>query len=70
MMPDDDWARVVVLPSGREWIAIGGHGQWDHYGEPGLGPTGASRVLEQAAKAKPKAPAKVAAKKRTSKAKT
>ncbi len=64
MMPDDDWARLLVLPSGREWIAIGGHGQWDHYGEPGLGPEGASRVIEGAAPSavKGKAPAKRAAK--------
>jgi hypothetical protein len=31
---------VVELPSGREWIAIGGRGEWDHYGEPSLAPTG------------------------------
>ena len=52
MMPDDDWASVEVLPSGREWLAIGGFGQWDHYGELGLGPVGASRVIEAATRGK------------------
>jgi hypothetical protein len=31
---------LVALPSGREWIAVGGRGEWDHYGEPSLAPTG------------------------------
>lgn len=52
LMPDDDWAKLLPLPSGREWIAIGGHGQWDHYGEAELGPKGASRAIEAPA-AKP-----------------
>ena len=55
MIPDDDWARVVVLPSEREWLAIGGFGQWDHYGEQGLGPEGASRVIEAVSPVKKKA---------------
>jgi hypothetical protein len=39
--PDDNGqSTVVALPSGREWIAIGGRGEWDHYGEPSLAPTG------------------------------
>ena len=71
MMPDDDWATLIALPSGREWIAVGGHGQWDHYGEPDLGPAGASRVMEAASPpAKVKAPAKKAASKPSAKAKT
>jgi hypothetical protein len=34
---DSNWAQLVALPSLREWITIGGHGEWDHHGEDGLG---------------------------------
>ncbi|MEO8552316.1 MAG: hypothetical protein ABI678_20205 [Kofleriaceae bacterium] len=30
---DDTFARTIVLPSGREWLAIGGFSEWDHYGD-------------------------------------
>lgn len=30
---------IVPLPSAREWIAVGGRGEWDHYGDPALAPT-------------------------------
>lgn len=63
MMPGDTWAQLVALPSGREWLAIGGWGQWDHYGEPGLGPAGASRFTAAA-------PAKTAARGSAPKKKT
>lgn len=33
----DGFMLIKPLPSGREWIGIGGRGEWDHYGEPGLG---------------------------------
>ncbi len=36
----DGHNSVVGMPSGREWIAMGGRGEWDHYGERGLGPSG------------------------------
>lgn len=35
---DDDFATIHPLPSGREWIAVGGHAQWHHFGEPSLRP--------------------------------
>jgi hypothetical protein len=35
---DDSFARTIPLPSGREWIAIGGFSQWDHYGDVTLAP--------------------------------
>jgi hypothetical protein len=57
---------LVALPSGREWIAIGGRGEWDHYGEPSLAPT--SPVPKPSpAPASGKTRAKPAAKKTTSK---
>ncbi|HEY5952095.1 MAG TPA: hypothetical protein VIV40_41645 [Kofleriaceae bacterium] len=34
----DGFNNIVPLPSGREWIAVGGRGEWDHYGEPDLAP--------------------------------
>jgi hypothetical protein len=36
----DGFNAIVPLPSGREWIGVGGRGEWDHYGEPDLAPTG------------------------------
>lgn len=27
------WATLLSLPSGTEWLAIGNHGEWDHYGD-------------------------------------
>lgn len=39
---DDTFARTLPLPSGREWLAIGGYGEWDHYGDPALAPTAAA----------------------------
>jgi hypothetical protein len=47
----DGFNQLLALPSGREWIAIGGRGEWDHYGEPELAPT--ERAADQ-----PTAPAK------------
>jgi len=35
---DDDFATIHPLPSGREWLAVGGHGQWYHFGAPSLRP--------------------------------
>jgi hypothetical protein len=35
---DDTFARTIPLPSGREWIAVGGFSQWDHYGDAALAP--------------------------------
>jgi hypothetical protein len=34
----DAYSRVLPLPSGREWLAVGGYGEWDHYGPMDLGP--------------------------------
>ena len=50
----DGHNAVVGMPSGREWIAVGGRGEWDHYGEPGLGPTSGPPTAKPAAKAKAK----------------
>ena len=47
----DGYNMLVPLPSGREWIGVGGRGEWDHYGEPDLVPV------------KPKKPAKPTTKK-------
>ena len=44
---------IVPLPSGREWIGVGGRGEWDHYGEPDLAPAGKAKkvaVKKEAAK--------------------
>lgn len=30
------WATLLSLPSGAEWLAIGNHGEWDHYGDASL----------------------------------
>jgi hypothetical protein len=55
----DGYNVVVTLPSGREWIAVGGRGEWDHYGEAELAP--ASKVKAKKAAAKPKDKKKPAA---------
>jgi hypothetical protein len=34
----DGYNVPLPLPSGREWIGLGGRGEWDHYGEPELAP--------------------------------
>jgi hypothetical protein len=34
----DGYNAIVALPSGREWLGVGGRGEWDHYGEAELGP--------------------------------
>ena len=34
----DAYNGIVPLPSGREWIGVGGRGEWDHYGPPELAP--------------------------------
>lgn len=62
---DDTFARTIPLPSGREWIAIGGFSQWDHYGEVALGPTssGAAPAKTKSAQAKTPAAKKPTAKK-------
>lgn len=30
------WATVIALPSRDEWLSIGNHGEWDHYGPASL----------------------------------
>ena len=35
---DSNWALLVPLPSLREWVTVGGHGEWDHHGEDELAP--------------------------------
>lgn len=54
---DSNWALLVAMPSLREWITIGGHGEWDHHGEDDLtAPTVVDEKKKPAAKkAKPKA---------------
>jgi len=50
----DAYNVVVPLPSGREWIGVGGRGEWDHYGEPDLVPVKPKKAAKPAAKkAKP-----------------
>lgn len=61
----DGFNRILPLPSGREWIGIGGKGEWDHYGEPGLGP----QKLQVKAAAEKKAAEKKAAAKEAAKEK-
>lgn len=34
----DGFNVPLPLPSGREWIGVGGRGEWDHYGPPELAP--------------------------------
>lgn len=50
----DGFNQIVPLPSGREWIAVGGRGEWDHYGDPELAPVRPKKP--------PKAPVKKAKK--------
>ncbi len=50
--PRDGHNGVVALPSGREWIATGGRGEWDHYGEPGLSASGRAASEKPGASAK------------------
>lgn len=50
---DTDFARLVALPSGREWLAIGGHGEWDHFGADDLAPTSAEPAVKKPAARKP-----------------
>lgn len=52
---DSDWALLVPLPSLREWITIGGHGEWDHHGEDELAPRGPA-ANSRATPKKPKKP--------------
>lgn len=71
---DDTFARTMALPSGREWIAVGGFSQWDHYGDVTLAPpksaTGPSKKKAAApAKKKAAAPAKKTAPKKKALAK-
>jgi hypothetical protein len=54
---------LVALPSGREWIAIGGRGEWDHYGEPSLAPTSPAETDEPRKPSSAKPRTKAAAKK-------
>ena len=51
---DDTFARTIPLPSGREWIAVGGYGQWDHYGDVELMPTEAAESVPRKAPPAPK----------------
>jgi hypothetical protein len=51
----DAYNAIVPLPSGREWIGIGARGEWDHYGDPALAPTGKAKKAPARAKAKKKA---------------
>jgi len=62
---DDTFARTIPLPSGREWIAIGGFSQWDHYGDVALGSasSGAAPAKTKSAPAKSAPAKKPAAKK-------
>jgi hypothetical protein len=57
---------LVALPSGREWIAIGGRGEWDHYGEPSLAPTSPA-VSDEAPSARNAASTRTSARKPSAK---
>lgn len=35
---DSNWVRCEALPSRREWLSIGGKGEWDHHGDEALAP--------------------------------
>lgn len=48
----DGYNVPVPLPSGREWIAIGGRGEWDHYGEAELAPKSKKPAKAPAKKSK------------------
>lgn len=53
---DSNWAQLVWMPSLREWITIGGHGEWDHHGEDDLtSPTVVDEKKPAVKKTKPKA---------------
>lgn len=45
----DGYHAIVPLPSGREWIAVGGRGEWDHYGDPALAPVRAKKLAARRA---------------------
>jgi hypothetical protein len=51
----DGYNVVVPLPSGREWIGVGGRGEWDHYGEAELAPVKVKKPPKAAAKKQTKA---------------
>jgi hypothetical protein len=53
----DGYNAIVALPSGREWLGVGGRGEWDHYGEPELGPAPKVKKPPKTAVKKPKKPA-------------
>lgn len=59
----DGFNFVVGLPSDREWVAIGGRGEWDHYGEAALVPTASTSQSAPKTKTPAVKPAKTAAKK-------
>ena len=46
----DGFNRIVPMPSGREWIGVGGRGEWDHYGEPELAPVATPKAKQPAKK--------------------
>ena len=50
----DGYNGIVPLPSGREWIGVGGRGEWDHYGEPELAPIKVKKPPKAPAAKKPK----------------
>jgi hypothetical protein len=55
---DSNWAQLLWMPSLREWITIGGHGEWDHHGENDLPQPAVAEEKKKkpaAKKAKPKA---------------
>jgi len=62
LVDDDSFARTIPLPSGREWLAIGGYSEWDHYGDASLAPSN-GKGLEPVKSAPAKKPAKDSAKK-------
>ncbi|HEY5926876.1 MAG TPA: hypothetical protein VIV11_34555 [Kofleriaceae bacterium] len=49
----DAYNSIVPFPNGREWLGVGGRGEWDHYGEPELAPASKAKkvaVKKEAAK--------------------
>jgi len=46
------YSAIVTLPSGREWIGLGGRAAWDHYGVPELAPTPAGKPRRETARPK------------------
>ncbi len=50
---DSSWVRCLPLPSRKEWISIGGKGEWDHHGDGALAPPESTAAPGNATPKKP-----------------